>query len=288
MRGTIRLATRASPLALWQAAFVARALRAAWPGLRTVLVPVVAGGDADLVTPLYRLGSVGIFCREVHAAVLAGQADAGVHSCKDLPTMPPAGILLAALLRRHDPRDALVGAPSLADLPTGAVVGTSSLRRQHQLAALRPDLRFVPIRGNVQTRLGKVGGDVAATLLAQAGLHRLGLGLRGAPLDPVQVLIPAPAQGALAVDCRVDDRRTRRWLEPLHHRATATAVGIERAVLAGLSGGCSLPLGAYARRSGDGWRIDLALGTAAGLRRASLHGPAWTLAARALAALSAP
>jgi hydroxymethylbilane synthase len=272
----VRLATRASPLALWQARHVASQLRRAHPGLRVSLVPLTSTGDADRVTPLYASSTVGVFVREIQAAVLDGRADAGVHSGKDLPTGLPAGLVLAAWLRRADPRDALVGGPDLASLPHGALIGTSSLRRQHQLAALRPDLRFVAIRGNVDTRLRKVAeGACAATVLAMAGLHRLGLvqAAHAAPLDARTECVPAPAQGAVAVDCRSGDVGVQRLLAALDHRPTRRAVTVERTVLAALDGGCSLPLGCHVRRLADGiWCGDAALGSARGLRTSHARG----------------
>jgi len=285
----LRLATRASPLALWQARHVAAQLRAAHPGLQVSLVPLTSTGDADRITPLYASSTVGLFVREIQAAVLDGRADAGVHSGKDLPTGLPAGLMLAAFLKRADPRDALVGGPDLASLPTGAVIGTSSLRRQHQLAALRPDLRFVAIRGNVDTRLRKVAeGACTASVLAMAGLHRLELvqAARAAALDPQTQCVPAPAQGAVAVDCRNDDAATLALLACLDHRETRQAVTVERAVLAALDGGCSLPLGCHVRRLPDGrWRGDAALGSASGLHRSQAEGGLDGMADRLLSGL---
>ncbi|HYE06056.1 MAG TPA: hydroxymethylbilane synthase [Planctomycetota bacterium] len=285
----VRLATRISPLALWQARHVATLLRRAHPGLAVTLVPVISSGDTDRSKPLYASDSVGMFVKEVQDALVSGRADAGVHSCKDLPTTHPEGLTLAAILRRADPRDALIGG-DLATLPRGALVGTSSLRRQHQLAALRPDLRFASIRGNVDTRLRKVAaGDYAATLLAMAGLTRLGLArVAGArPLDPWTQCTPAPAQGAVAVDCRTSDTRTRRLLAAIEHRQTRLAIDAERAVLAGLAGGCSLPLGCYAVRLADGrWHMRARLARGGGaLSEVDATGPHAGLADRVLAGL---
>jgi hydroxymethylbilane synthase len=247
---------------------------------------VTAAADIDLVTPLYRLGTIGIFCTEVQTLVMAGAADCGVHSAKDLPTTLPAGLVLAAVLRRGDPRDALIGADSIAALADRALIGTSSLRRQAQLSAIRPDLRFVPLRGNVQTRLEKIAsGTAAATILAQAGLVRLGLARTGIPLDPVREMTPAPAQGAIAIDCRTDDQLTRFRLAAISDRTTTIAISIERAVLAGLAGGCSLPLGAHAWRDADGWQLRVRLGTASNLVEGFWRGPASGLANQALAKL---
>lgn len=284
-----RLATRASPLALWQARDAARRLRRAHPGLRIELVPVTAGADVDLATPLYAMGGAGVFCKEVQALVLAGRADAGVHSCKDLPTSEPPGLALAAILPRADPRDLLVGAGGLAALPRGALIGTSSTRRRAQLAALRPDLRFADLRGNVQTRLVKIArGDAAATCMAVAGLRRLGLSgpHAAAVLDPWSELTPAPGQGAVAIDCRAGDRRALALLAPIACRTTAIAVGVERAVLAGLAGGCSLPLGCHATRRDGTWRLVARLGVDGGLRCFHADGPADALAGRTLTALT--
>lgn len=286
----LRLATRGSPLALWQARSAAAALRRAHPGLTVELVPIQAGGDRDLATPLYASSAVGVFVKEVHEAVLAGEADAGVHSLKDLPTTWPVGLACAAVMRRGDPRDCLVGATALSNLPPGALVGTSSLRRQAQLVAARPDLRFTSLRGNVGTRLRKLAaGEAAATVMAWAGLGRLGL-LRAAgavPLDPERECTPAPGQGAVALDCRVGDRRTRILLAALDHRPTRLATASERAVLSGLAGGCSLPLGCLVRRQPEGaWRLVARLGTSRGLFQVVVAGAVRDLADRALAALA--
>lgn len=284
----LRLATRTSPLALWQARHVARLLRHAHPGLRVSLVPVISRGDVDRATPLYGMGTQGIFVKEVQERVLAGAADAGVHSCKDLPTAPADGLAIAAILTRADPRDALVGAASVAALPPGALIGTSSLRRQAQLAALRADLRFANIRGNVDTRLRKVRERVDgldATVMAMAGLVRLGLtrAARAVALDPISECTPAPAQGAVAVDCRASDRRARVLLAAIADSETSRAVGIERAVLAGLRGGCSLPLGCHAWRRDGRWHLRARLGLSDGrLHEIALSGSAADLAQRAL------
>jgi hydroxymethylbilane synthase len=290
MTDVFRLATRSSPLALWQARWVAARLRAAHPGLRVRLVPLTSSGDADRTTALYASSSVGVFVREIQAAVLAGEADAGVHSCKDLPTTSPTGLVLAAIQPRADVRDALItrdGRP-LADLPHGALIGTSSLRRQTQLAHIRPDLRFAPIRGNVDTRLRKLAsGEADATILAMAGLHRLGLvtASRAVPLDPWHESVPAPAQGAVALDCRSDDRRTRWLLAAINHPLTHRAITIERTILADLEGGCSLPLGCLVRRDRDGtWHCRIRLGDLnAPLRELTLSGDPTTFALRARA-----
>lgn len=285
-----RLATRTSPLALWQARHVAGLLRRVHPGLRVVLVPIISSGDLDRTTPLYGMGDVGVFVKEVQARVVDGEADAGVHSCKDLPTTLPDVLTLGAVLRRADARDVLIGAVSLAALPQGARVGTSSLRRMAQLAALRSDLRFVNLRGNVETRLHKVReGEADATVLAAAGLGRLGLLRRAAavPLDPIHECTPAAAQGAVAVDCRRNDQRARHLLSTIAHHDTSVAVSVERAVLAGLRGGCSLPLGVHVWRSGGRWNLIARLARDdQPLRTVTVAGPAFALAERCLAGLA--
>lgn len=284
----LRIATRASQLARWQATYVARRLRQRFPGLRTRLVPVTSGGDRDLNRPLYALGTIGVFCKEVHELLLSGEADIGVHSCKDLPTSSPGGIVLAALMPRHDVRDALIGVPSIAALPAQAQVATSSLRRQHQLAMLRPDLRFVSIRGNVQTRLRKLDAGLAdATLLACAGLSRLGMMRRAGAqgLHPQKEMIPAPAQGAIAVDCRRDALGIVRLLQAIDDPLCRRAITIERRVLQLCEGGCSLPLGCLARRHGPIWHVDAFLYQAKRYRRVTRHGPALGLAERIAEAL---
>jgi len=272
----LRLATRGSPLALWQARWVAARLRLAHPGLRVEVVALVSSGDRDRVTALYASANVGMFVREIQEAVLQGTCDAGVHSCKDLPTTLPAGLILGAIPGRADARDCLLGAASLEALPPGARVGTSSLRRQYQLQRLRPDLRFEPVRGNVETRLDRIESrGLDATLLACAGLSRLGL-LRRARAVPLSVaqMVPAPAQGAVAIDCRQGDTRTRRLLAMISDHDAATAITIERQVLASFAGGCSLPLGCYATRQRGRWAVVGRLSSESTVLDGSYLGPA--------------
>ena len=278
---TLRLATRSSPLALWQAHWVASRLRHAHPGLQVTLVPLTSSGDLDRTTALYASSSVGVFVREIQAAVLNGLADAGVHSCKDLPTTLPQGLVLASVQPRADVRDALItrdGRP------------LSALPLQTQLHHLRPDLRFAPIRGNVDTRLRKLrDGEADATILAMAGLHRLDLvvAARAVALDPWHESVPAPAQGAVALDCRVDDRLTRLRLAAISHLPTWRAIDIERRILADLEGGCSLPLGCLVRRTAAGrWQARIRLGDLhAPLREVTLAGDPTSFVARAPSAL---
>ncbi len=240
----MKLGTRGSRLAQWQAEWV-RA-RLVTRGLAVQIVVIETRGDAEIDRPLHELEGKGFFTKEIEDALLAGHIDVAVHSLKDLPTQLPPGLALAAVPERHDARDALVGGPRLADLPPGARVGTSSLRRVTQIRYLRPDLQVVSLRGNVPTRVRKVenhdGCDAA--LLALAGLERLGLGDRAAPIDPLEVM-PAPGQGALGLEIRAGDRATEGALRPLADAASAQAVAAERALLAALGGGCQAPVAAW-------------------------------------------
>ena len=240
----MKLGTRGSRLAQWQAEWVRD--RLSTRGVTAQIVVIETRGDAEIDRPLHELEGKGFFTKEIEDALLAGRIDVAVHSLKDLPTQLPAGLALAAVPARHDARDALVGGTRLADLAPGARVGTSSLRRVTQVLYLRPDLQVVPLRGNVPTRVRKVenrdGCDAA--LLALAGLERLGLGDRAAPIDPLEVM-PAPGQGALGLEIRADDGPTREALRPLADPASAQAVAAERALLAALGGGCQAPVAAW-------------------------------------------
>ncbi|MFP5256169.1 MAG: hydroxymethylbilane synthase [Acidimicrobiia bacterium] len=240
----IRVATRGSALARWQAEHVASLLRASEPDLEVELVVVDTQGDRRLDVPIWELGGKGVFAKEVQAAVLHGRADLAVHSAKDLPSTTVPGLVIAAVPERGDPRDALVGS-SLADLPEGAEVATGSLRRQAQLAALRPDLRFVGLRGNMATRLAKAA-DHDAVVVAAVALERLGLGDQITQVLDVDQVLPQVAQGALAVECRVDDADLRARLAGIEHADSRRCVDAERAFLAELGGDCSLPAAAHA------------------------------------------
>ncbi len=239
----LRIATRSSPLAMWQAERVAALLGA--HGVDTVLVPMDSLGDRVIDVPLHEVGGQGIFVKEVQAAVVAGDADLAVHSAKDLPSGDaPDGLILVAFPERADPRDCLVGL-GLDDLPADGLVATGSVRRRAQLAHIRPGLRFVDLRGNMATRLAKLpaGGSLVA---AVAGLSRLGLGDRIAePLD-VRVLLPQVGQGALGVECRAEDRHVMALLAAIDDPVVHVAVVAERAFLARLGSGCDLPVAAYA------------------------------------------
>lgn len=262
MSGSLKLGTRGSRLALWQAEWVQAAL--ARHGVPSEVVIVKTRGDAEVDRPLHELDGKGFFTKEIEDELLGGRIDAAVHSLKDLPTRLPDGLALGAVPARADPAEALVtraaAIASLAALPGGAKIGTSSLRRVAQIRYLRPDLEVVALRGNVPTRVHKVaeGRDgLAAALLAAAGLERLDLGGRiAARLDPL-VVMPAPGQGALAVEVRSDDRRTRAALAPLEDAPSARHVAAERSLLAALGGGCQAPVAAWtgARDSGLGVRL---------------------------------
>ncbi|MBU6215666.1 MAG: hydroxymethylbilane synthase [Acidobacteria bacterium] len=246
----LRIATRSSPLALVQAGLVADELRARHPGLIVDLVSVVTEGDRRLEVPLAELGGKGVFANEVQAAVLDGRAEVAVHSAKDLPARTPDGLRIAAVPRRADPRDALVGG-RLHELPTGATVATGSGRRRAQLAHLRGDLRFVDLRGNMARRLGQVGVDgIDAVVVAVAALDRLGWSDRVAPgsaseVFPADQVVPQVAQGALAIECRVDDDRSAALLESIQDPGSRRCVDAERAFLRTLGGDCDLPAGAH-------------------------------------------
>jgi hydroxymethylbilane synthase len=245
---TLRLGTRGSPLALWQAGEVERRLLERRPGLRIEREILKTPGDRVLDQALFRIGDRGLFTKDVEAALVASRIDLAVHSLKDLPTALAPGLLLGAVLEREDPRDALVSAgPWLHELPKGARVGTSSLRRRAQLLALRPDLRIVEVRGNVATRLAKTErGECEALVLARAGLLRLGLENRAVEVFDPERLLPAVGQGVVAVEVREDDARTRDLAAAIDHRPTRLAVTAERALLARLEGGCQVPVGALA------------------------------------------
>jgi hydroxymethylbilane synthase len=250
---TVRIATRGSALALWQANWVRAQLAAAEPGLVVELVVLKTRGDKIVDRALSEVGGKGLFVKEIEEALLDGRAEIAVHSMKDLPSDVPAELVIAAVPAREDARDALVVAPAHArvrgveELPRGARVGTSSLRRVCQLKARRGDLEVVPLRGNVDTRLGKLAaGELDAAVLACAGLIRLGHAERIAARLSTAESVPAIGQGALAIECRGDDAKTRARLLPLDDRATALAVAAERAFLARLQGDCKTPLAAHA------------------------------------------
>jgi len=248
----MKLGTRGSQLARWQAEWVRDRLATQGGRVRAEIVVIKTRGDAEVDRPLHELEGKGFFTKEIEEALLASRIDVAVHSLKDLPTTLPPGLALGAIPARHDPREALVNGRSLSDLPAGARLGTSSLRRIAQVRFLRPDLEVVPLRGNVPTRVRKVEthDGLDAALLAIAGLERLGLGGKGSVIDPLDVM-PAPGQGALGIETRADDAATRKALQPLHDPVSAIAVAAERALLAALGGGCQAPVAAWV----DGTRL---------------------------------
>ncbi|HEX6166366.1 MAG TPA: hydroxymethylbilane synthase [Acidimicrobiales bacterium] len=272
----LRVATRGSALARWQADHVVALLHKADPGIEAQAVIVETSGDRRLDVPIWELGGKGVFVKEVQAAVLDGRADLAVHSAKDLPSTTPDGLVIGAVPERADVRDALVGA-RLHDLPEGALVATGSLRRRAQLAHLRPDLRFEGLRGNMATRLDRVGRDgVAAVVVAAAALDRLGWGDRIAERLDVAAMLPQVGQGALAVECRSDDDDARCALGRIEHLPARRAVDAERGFLAELGGDCSLPAAAHATLAGDDLRVRGLLATTDGttVLRHDLSGPA--------------
>jgi hydroxymethylbilane synthase len=276
----LRVATRGSALARWQADHVVALLHKADPGIEAQAVIVETSGDRRRDVPIWELGGKGVFVKEVQAAVLDGRADLAVHSAKDMPSSTPDGLVIGAVPERADVRDALVGA-RLDDLPEGALVATGSLRRRAQLAHLRPDLRFEGLRGNMDTRLDRVGRDgVAAVVVAAAALDRLGWGDRIDERLDVAAMLPQVGQGALAVECRTDDD-ARCALGRIEHAPARRAVDAERGFLAELGGDCSLPAAAHATLAGDSLRVRGLLATTDGatVLRHELSGPASAAAA---------
>ena len=265
MSETIVIATRESPLALWQAEHVKSRLEAAHEGIQVSLLGMTSRGDQLLDKPLFKVGGKGLFVKELETALLDGRADIAVHSMKDVPMLMPDGLTLGVICEREDPRDALVGCQDFSDLAEGARLGTSSLRRSCQLRRHRPDLEIGFLRGNVNTRLAKLdSGEFDAIILACAGLIRLGFEDRiGASIDPA-LSLPAAGQGAVGIEFRETDDRIRELLAPLHHDATATRVVAERAVVRRLDGGCDVPIAAFAEWEGDSLWLRARVGAADG------------------------
>ena len=254
MLGTLRIATRQSLLALWQAEYVKARLEGLHPDLDVVLVKMVTRGDKILDTPLAKIGGKGLFVKELEVAMLDGQADIAVHSMKDVPMEFPEGLNLAVICEREMPTDAFVSNnyAHFDELPLGATVGTSSLRREVQLREKRPDLNIKTLRGNVQTRLRKLdAGEYDAIILASAGLIRLKLEDRVRYHIPTTESLPAGGQGAVGIECRIDDQQTLALLAPLNDQPTAIRVTAERALNRRLEGGCQVPIGCYAELEDD-------------------------------------
>lgn len=276
---TLRIATRKSPLALWQAEDVKARLEAAHPELRVELVTMTTKGDVLLDSPLAKIGGKGLFVKELEMAMLEGRADIAVHSVKDVPATLPDGLHISTILARENPHDAFVsGAVADVDaLPPGARVGTCSLRRQAQLLARRPDLEIRQLRGNVNTRLAKLdAGEYDAIILAAAGLIRLGMSARIRAELPVEDSLPAAGQGIVGIESRIGDERVGGYLAVLHDEEAATRVAAERALSARLDGGCQVPIGAYSVLEGDAlWlRALVATPDGATIVRAESRGPA--------------
>ncbi|MEX0618283.1 MAG: hydroxymethylbilane synthase [Pseudohongiellaceae bacterium] len=250
----VRIATRKSPLALWQAEYVKAGLMAAHSDIEVELVAMTTKGDRFLDAPLSKVGGKGLFVKELENALLEDRADIAVHSMKDVPVEFPEGLGLAVICEREDPSDAFVSNhfDSLQALPQGARVGTSSYRRQSQLRHFRPDLDIDDLRGNVGSRLARLdAGEFDAIILASAGLIRLGLEPRLTERLSFEICLPAQGQGAVGIECRLNDENTRGLLNCLHHPATATRIAAERAVNRRLEGGCQVPIACYAELSDD-------------------------------------
>lgn len=256
---TLILGSRGSPLALRQAEMVKDRLLQIHPGLSVVIRRITTTGDRITDAPLARVGGKGLFIKEIEEALLAGEIDLAVHSLKDMPAELPPGLIIAAVTERDDPRDALItrdGSGTLLTLPSGARVGTSSLRRSVQLKALRPDLDVLPLRGNVETRLRKLeAGQYDAILLAAAGLRRLGLADRITEWISPDLILPAIGQGALALETREEDQNTLACVAGVNHAPTQSAVTAERAFLRHFGGSCQVPMAAYAELQGSELRL---------------------------------
>lgn len=274
----LRLGTRKSQLALWQAHYVRAALQRRHPGLHVELIPMTTEGDRILDRSLAQVGGKGLFIKELEQGLLENRTDIAVHSLKDVTATLPRGLHLAVVCEREDPRDAFLSNryATLASLPDGACVGTSSLRRQCQLREAYPHLQIVALRGNVNTRLAKLdAGEFDAIILAVAGVKRLGMEARiRERLDPA-VSLPAVGQGAICIECRADDAATNELLAPLNHPATQLCVTAERAMNAHLDGGCQVPIGGYAELHGDTLHLRGLVGEPDGSRllRADIRGP---------------
>ncbi len=278
MSNRIRIATRKSPLAMWQAEHTAERLTALYPDLIIDIIGMSTKGDRILDSPLAKIGGKGLFVKELEQGMLANEADIAVHSMKDVPVEFPEGLHLAVIMEREDPTDAFVcnHFETFEQLPQGACVGTSSLRRQCQIAELRPDLRIKPLRGNVNTRLAKLdAGDYDAIILATAGLMRLGFDERIRTRIAPSVSLPAIGQGAIGIECRSDDLRVNDLMAPLHHRDTDDRVRAERALNARLNGGCQVPIAGHAVLDGERLLLKGLVGNPDGTRilRAEAEGP---------------
>ena len=278
-RRQLRIGTRASQLALWQANWVKSELEQRYPDLEVSLVKIKTTGDKILDVPLARVGGKGLFTKEIEEAMLAGEIEVAVHSMKDVPTFFPAGLGLRCITRREDPRDIVIlrpGVSSWQELPIGGRVGTSSLRRKAMLLHTRPDLQMLDIRGNVETRIRKLTEDnLDAVVLAAAGMHRLGFAARISEYLSVEVSLPAIGQGALGLETRRDDAATNALIDFFNHPETAHAVIAERALLARLEGGCQVPIAAYGTVGGETLTLTGLVASVDGRQvlKKRIHGP---------------
>lgn len=270
MAKTLIIGTRSSRLALWQAGYIARRLREKHPSLIVEEKRMTTKGDRILDAPLAKIGGKGLFTKELETAMLAGEIDIAVHSLKDMPTEVPEGLVITAITERYDPGDAVVSPryQTLAALPPGARVGTSSLRRRAQLLAARPDLTLFDLRGNVNTRLEKLdAGEYDAVILAVAGLKRLGFGDRITEVLPRALCLPAVGQGALAIEARRDDNEVRNLVDFLRDEAITDCAAAERAFLETVEGGCQVPVGVYAAVDGDQLSVEAVIASLDGRQR---------------------
>ena len=269
MKAQIIIGTRGSKLALWQADYVEQRLREEYPGLQVTQKRISTKGDRILDVPLAKIGGKGLFTKELEEEMLSGSIDLAVHSLKDMPAKVPDGLMIAAVTKRLDPGDALVSNrfSSFSELPQGARVGTSSLRRRAQLLCARPDLTMIDLRGNVNTRLRKLDeGEYDAIVLAVAGLKRLGFADRIREVLPQTMVLPAVGQGALAIETRADDKETRDMLAFLRDDETICCAEAERSFLARVEGGCQVPVGVYATAKGDDLKVEAVIASLDGRR----------------------
>ena len=273
----LRIGTRASQLALWQANWVKSELEKRYPGMEVTLTKIKTIGDKILDVPLAQVGGKGLFVKEIEEAMLRGEIDIAVHSMKDVPTEFPDGLGLYCITEREDPRDAVISRNvKFADLPQGAKIGTSALRRQAQLLKVRPDLEMVIIRGNVETRINKLETEnLDAVILAAAGLKRLGFTEKVAEYLSPDLSIPAIGQGALGIECRLDDEEVKKTIEFFNHPPTSHAVRAERALLWRCEGGCQVPIAAHGTVSGDELQLTGFIASVDGAKsvRGSISGP---------------
>jgi hydroxymethylbilane synthase len=272
MQNNIRIGTRGSELALWQTNHVKELLEVRFPGTTIDVQKIKTTGDKILDAPLSKIGDKGLFTKELEFALLDDRVDIAVHSFKDVPTLVPEGLTIAAVLEREDVRDVFIANPkkscqSFAALPLNSIIATGSLRRKCQLLNSRPDIQTADIRGNLNTRITKLdSSEWDGMILAKAGVTRLGWAQRITDVLPLEFMLPAVGQGALAIESRTGDRRVHELLRPLHHHRTAEAVTSERALLRYLEGGCQIPIGAYGQITGNELRLDAIIGSLDGKR----------------------